>query len=131
MNVNARLKEIKGDPDAKEEAQMLKSWLKLNDAESDLKKKIKDAESKLDKAAYEKYPDLTADEIKALAVDDKWLAAVQSVIEDEMDRISHSLAERVRTLADRYEFPLPELIARVANLEARVNIHLERMGYPQ
>ncbi|KPM17631.1 type I restriction-modification protein subunit M [Citromicrobium sp. JL31] len=131
VNVNARLKEIKGDPDAKEEAQMLKSWLKLNDAESDLKKKIKDAESKLDKAAYEKYPDLTADEIKALAVDDKWLAAVQSVIEDEMDRISHSLAERVRTLADRYEFPLPELIARVANLEARVNIHLERMGYPQ
>ena len=60
-NVNARLKEIKGDPEAKEEAQVLKSWLKLNDAESDLKKRINDAEAKLDKAAYEKYPSLTVD----------------------------------------------------------------------
>lgn len=130
-NVNARLKEIKGDPEAKEETQVLKSWLKLNDAESDLKKKIKDAEAKLDKAAYEKYPALSGDEIRALAVDDKWLTTVQAMIEGEMDRISNSLAERVCTLAERYEFPLPEVTARVANLESRVNRHLERMGYPQ
>lgn len=128
-NVNTRLKEIKGDPEAKEEAQVLKSWLKLNDAESDLKKKIKDAEAKLDKAAYQTYPDLTADEIKALAVDDKWLAAVQSMIEDEMDHVSHSLAERVRILAERYDEPLPEIVERVANLDSKVNQHLERMGF--
>jgi type I restriction enzyme M protein len=128
-NVNTRLKEIKGDPEAKEEAQVLKSWLKLNDAESDLKKKIKDAEAKLDKAVYEKYPALTVDEIKVLAVDDKWLAAVQSMIEHEMDRVSHSLAERVRVLAERYEAPLPEIASRVANLESKVGQHLERMGF--
>jgi len=130
-NVNARLKEIKGDPEAKEEAQVLKSWLKLNDAESDLKKRINDAEAKLDKAAYEKYPSLTVDEIKALAIDDKWLSSVQAMIEEEMDRISHSLAERLRALAARYECPLPETAARVANLEARVHRHLDRMGYRQ
>lgn len=128
-NVNTRLKEIKGDPEAKEEAQVLKSWLKLNDAESDLKKKIKDAEAKLDKAVYEKYPALTVDEIKVLAVDDKWLAAVQAMIEHEMDRVSHSLAERVRVLAERYEAPLPEIASRVANLESKVGQHLERMGF--
>src|SRR5690606_36962650 len=98
-------------------------------AESDLKKKIKDAEAKLDKAAYEKYPTLAVTEIKALAVDDKWLSAVQSMIEDEMDRISHSLAERVRVLAERYEAPLPELAARVASLDSKVGQHLERMGF--
>src|SRR5690606_31038299 len=68
-NVNARIKEIKGDPEAMDEAQVLKSWLKLNDAESSGKKKIKDAEAKLDKAAYEKDPALTVDEIKALTVE--------------------------------------------------------------
>lgn len=128
-NVNARLKEIKGDPEAKEEEQALRAWLKFSNAESDLKKQIKDAEAKLDKAAYEKYPMLTVDEIKALTVDDKWLAAVQVMIEDEMDRISHSLAERVRTLAERYELRLPEIAARVTNLESKVNQHLERMGF--
>jgi type I restriction enzyme M protein len=128
-NVNARLKEIKGDPEAREEAQVLKNWLKLNDAEGDLKKKVKDAEAKLDEAAYEKYRSLTVDEIKALAVDDKWLAKVQAMIEGEMDRISHSLAERVRLLAERYEAPLPEIASRVANLESKVSRHLERMGY--
>lgn len=128
-NVNARLKEIKGDPDAAEEEAALKSWLKLSSREGDLKKQIKEAEAVLDKAAYGKYPELTIEEIKALAVDDKWLSAVQALIEDEMDRISLSLAERVIVLAERYDLALPEIAARVANLETKVNQRLERMGY--
>lgn len=128
-NVNARLKEIKGDVDAKDEEQALKKWLKLSNTEADLKKQIKDIEAKLDKAAYKKYPTLTVGEIKALTVYDKWLNAVQFMIDDEMDRISHSLAERVLILAERYEFRLPEIRERVANLEEKVNQHLERMGF--
>lgn len=128
-NVNAQLKEIKGDPEAQDEEQVLKKWLKLFNTESDLKKQIKDAGAKLDKSAYKKYPALTVDEIKALAVDDKWLAAVRGLIEEEMDRISHSLAERVLILAERYELRLPEIAERVANHESRVNQHLERMGF--
>jgi len=128
-NINARLKEIKGDPEAREEEQALKNWLKLFNAESNLKKQIKEAEAALDKVAYKKYPALTIDEIKALAVDDKWLAAVQVMIEDEMDRISHSLAERVLTLAERYDMRLPEIATRVANLESKVNQHFEQMGF--
>jgi type I restriction enzyme M protein len=128
-NVSARLKEIKGDADAAEEEAALKKWLTLCNRESDLKKRIKEAEAALDKVAYEKYPKLTVEEIEALAVDDKWLSAVQSRIEDEMDRISHALAERVVVLAERYDLPLPEVAERVANLEAKVNQHLERMGF--
>jgi type I restriction enzyme M protein len=128
-NVNVRLKEIKGDADAAEEEAALKAWLKLTNTESDLKKRIKETESALDKAAYAKFPELTVEEIKALTVDDKWLSAVQAMIEDEMDRISHALAERVLVLAERYEFRLPEITERVANLETKVNQHLERMGF--
>ena len=74
-NVAARLKEIKGDKEAKDEAAVLNEWLKLSNEEADLKKQLKDAEADLDAKAYAKYPKLTEAEIKTLVVDDKWLAA--------------------------------------------------------
>lgn len=128
-NVNARLKEIKGDPDSRDEAKVLKEWLALSKQESDLKKNIKDAEAELDAAAYAQYPRLTKDEIKALVVDDKWIATLDRDIHGEMDRISQSLTKRVRELAERYDTPLPELTVQVVALEGRVNGHLERMGF--
>ncbi len=36
---------------------------------------------------------------------------------------------RMKELAERYEAPLPQMVDRVAELEARVNGHLERMGF--
>jgi type I restriction enzyme M protein len=128
-NVAARLKEIKSDKDAKDEAAVLNDWLKLNTDESDLKKKLKEAEADLDAKAYAHYPKLTEAEIKALVVDDKWLAALDKDIHGEMDRISQALTQRVKELAERYETPLPRMVGRVAELEAKVNRHLERMGF--
>ena len=43
-NVTERLKEIKGDKDATDEAAALNDWLKLNTEEADLKKRLKEAE---------------------------------------------------------------------------------------
>ncbi len=128
-NVAARLREIKGDKDAKDEAAVLSEWLKLNDEEADLKKRLKEAEAALDAQAYAKYPKLTEPEIKTLVVDDKWLAALDAAIHGEMDRVSQQLTQRVKELAERYETPLPKLTERVAELEAKVNRHLERMGF--
>nr|WP_249812466.1 type I restriction-modification system subunit M [Bradyrhizobium sp. 146] len=127
--VGARLKEIKGDKDAAEEGVVLDKWLTLNEQEADLKKRLKEAEATLDAKAYQQYPKLTENEIKALAVDDKWLAALDADIHGEMDRISQALAQRVRTLAERYETPMPELASLVADLDVKVNAHLERMGF--
>jgi type I restriction enzyme M protein len=62
-------------------------------------------------------------------VEDKWLAALDTAIHGEMDRISQALTQRVKELAERYEAPLPQMADRVAELEARVNRHLERMGF--
>jgi len=62
-------------------------------------------------------------------VDDKWLAALDKDIHGEMDRISQALTQRVKELAERYEVPLPQMVGRVAELEAKVNRHLERMGF--
>jgi type I restriction enzyme M protein len=128
-NVTARLKEIKGDKSAKEEATVLNEWLRLSAREAELKKVIKEAEAALDLAAYKKYPSLSEAEIKVLVVDDKWLAKIDARIHGEMDRISQALTQRARMLAERYESRLSDIVANVAVLEAKVNKHLMRMGF--
>ncbi|MEY4729445.1 MAG: hypothetical protein RL020_603 [Pseudomonadota bacterium] len=128
-NVAARLKEIKGDKNAKDEIAVLNAWLKLNTEETDLKKKLKDTEADLDAKAYTRYPKLTEAEIKSLVVDDKWLAVLDKEIHGEMDRVSQALTQRVKELAERYETPLPQMLSRMAELEANVNHHLQKMGF--
>jgi type I restriction enzyme M protein len=128
-SVTARLKELNDEGGEPEEIKVLNEWLKRNKRETALKKQIKEAEAALDKAARQKYPTLSEAEIKALIVDDKWLARLEADIQGEMDRISQALSEPIRTLAERYEFPMPELANQVANLEAKVKGHLDKMGF--
>ena len=127
--VAARLKEIKGDPDAVDEAGVLNGWLALSTDEADLKKRLKGAETALDVQAYARYPKLTEDEIKTLVVGDKWLATLDDAIHGEMERVSRQLTSRVKELAERYEAPLPEMAGRVAESEAKVDKHLAAMGF--
>ena len=68
-------------------------------------------------------------EIKTLAVEDKWIAALDKAVHGEMDRISQMLTRRVAELAERYEIPMPQMSDRATELEAKVNRHLERMGF--
>lgn len=128
-NVSARLKDIKGDREAKDEVAVLNGWLKLSNEEADLKKRLKEAESLLDSKVYYHYPKLTEEDIKTLVVEDKWLSSLDTAIHGEMDRISQSLTQRVKELAERYETPMPQMTDRVAELEAKVNRQLERMGF--
>ena len=128
-NVVSRLREIRGDKEALDEAAALNEWLTLSEQESGLKKFVKEAEAALDAEAHGHYPQLTESDIQTLVVDDKWLGALDAVIHGEMDRISQSLTQRVKELAERYETPLPDMVSRVADLEASVNRHLERMGF--
>jgi len=128
-SVTRRLKEIIADNEAKDEGAALNEWLKLSNKEGDLNKQLKDAEADLDAKAYAKYPKLTDADIQTLVVEDKWLAALDAAIRSEMDRVSQSLAQRLKQLAERYETPMPQMVKRVAELEGKVNRHLERMGF--
>jgi type I restriction enzyme M protein len=127
--VSAKLKEIKGDPEAVGEAAVLRDWLKLKTDEADFKKRLKAAEKELDDRVYAQYPKLSESEIKTLVVDDKWIAALEAAIHSELDRISQSLTQRVKELAERYATPLPQMVDRVTELEAKVNAHLQKMGF--
>ncbi|MGH9834165.1 MAG: N-6 DNA methylase [Blastocatellia bacterium] len=129
--VAARLRDLRfenGESSSDEKA-ALEKYLELCDQQADLKRALREAEDKLDAAAYAKYPALTEAEIKTLVVDDKWLAALDAAIHGEMDRISQTLTQRVKELAERYENPLPQQASRVDELEQEVNRHLERMGF--
>jgi len=128
-SVAARLKEIKADKDADDERAALTKWQKLSEAEADLKTRLRELEAELDGKALKKYPKLTEAEIKALVVDDKWLARVEEDVHGEIVRISDALSTRVRELAERYETPMPRIVQHVVDLERKVQVHLERMGF--
>lgn len=76
-----------------------------------------------------KYPKLSENEIKRLAVDDKWLAALAGAVQGELGRVSHKVASRIRQLAEPYAIPLPRLVEDVQASRARVDEHLRKMGF--
>ena len=129
--VKARLKELakEGGDLNDDEAKVLGKYLQLCESEGKLNRDLAAKEDTLDTLAYAKYPTLSEVEIKGLVVDDKWLAALDAAIHSEMDRVSQALTARVKELAERYDTPLPRLTNRVAELETKVNRHLERMGF--
>ena len=127
--VKARLRDIGKDPDYTEERQALEDYVALLEQQADAKARLKSAQEDLDAKLDAKYPKLTEAEIKTLAVDNKWLAALDKDIHGEMDRISQRLTQRVKELAERYETPMPQMVGSVAELEAKVNRHLEKMGF--
>jgi type I restriction enzyme M protein len=105
--VKERIREVARDPDAAEELRVLRQWLAINESIAALKKKLRESEAALDRLAYEKYPTLSETEIKALVVDDKWMARLSASVQGELDRVSQTLTGRIRELAERYATPLP------------------------
>ncbi|MCP4372349.1 MAG: type I restriction endonuclease, partial [Deltaproteobacteria bacterium] len=66
---------------------------------------------------------------KTIVVDKKWMHSMEQRIRSEMDNISHRLTQRINELAERYETPLPQMEHEVNELTAKVDEHLERMGF--
>jgi type I restriction enzyme M protein len=127
--VNARLREIRRDPDAAEERAVLQEWLQLSEEEASTKKALKAAEAELDDQAYGRYDSLTDAEVRELVVEGKWLTTLEQAVAAEVERVSQALTGRLKELGERYGKALPQISERVEELEARVARHLERMGF--
>ncbi len=127
-SVKARLAEIADDADADDERKMLKAYAALMEQEASASKQAKDAQKALDVKVAAKYGVLSEAETKTLVVDDKWLARIGADVQSELERVSQALTGRVRELAERYATPLPQLIADVDALAAKVDEHLKKMG---
>lgn len=126
--VKDRIAEIGDDADSADERAVLQQWQQLSTREAALKKTVKALEGELDQQAYEQYASLGEAEVKTLVVQDKWLAHLQADVQQELERISQTLAQRIRELAERYETPLPKLEDDVATISAKVESHLKKMG---
>jgi type I restriction enzyme M protein len=123
-----RMKEIKGDSDFEDEMAVLKQAQKLLDQESDLASSIKSKQLELDKKTVSHYAKLSVDEIKELVVCDKWFARLSADVVGEVERVTQSLATRVKELEERYANPMPQLTKKVDDYSMRVEAHLKKMG---
>jgi len=123
-SVNSRLK-LATDS---EEVTALKQLLAYFDAEANAKKLLKEAQEALDKAVFEHYPTLDEKAIKTLLIEDKWHATLQGRIEDEIERITAQLANRIKELDERYAEPLSQIVDEVETISQKVQAHLQAMG---
>lgn len=128
-NVSKRLKEIAKNKDVKEEIEVLKKYLDLTERITKANNEIKVEANTLDKMVLNQYKILTEAEVKNIVVDSKWMKAMEKAIEGEMERISQRLTGRIKELMERYENTLPAINRDLANLEAKVNAHLSKMGF--
>jgi type I restriction enzyme M protein len=128
-NAQKRLKEIKGDKEFSDEQKALEAFLILAEKKADTEKKIKDEQKALEKKVWDKYSALSIDEIKTIVVDDKWMATMYANVQSDMQRISQRLTQRIKELAERYEYTMPQLTNEVKAFEEKINNHLRKMEY--
>lgn len=128
-SVKALYKEKKKSVLAKEEAQVFENYIALQEALAQTNAFIKKQKTKIEKAVTEIYPTLSEKEIKHLVVEKKWLHNLENALHAETDRISQTLSQRIKELAERYRETLGELEAQTKDSEAKVKLHLQKMGY--
>lgn len=128
-SVQKRIKEIKDVADFADELAELKKYFALLEEEAEAKKAIKKAENELERQVLAKYPSISLKEIKTLVVERKWMDALESVVQGEVDMCSQVLTGRVRELAQRYAVPMPAITAKVEQLNAKVDSDLQKMGF--
>ncbi len=125
-----RLKELgKPNPENKAELAVLNQYLSSLEQEAEVKITIPKLQKELEVKVIKQYPLLTLEQIKTHVVTDKWFLTMEQTIKTEMERISQRLTQRVRELAERYATPLPDLTKNVEDLEKKVSIHLQKMGF--
>jgi type I restriction enzyme M protein len=112
----------------KDEIKALKECKELIENEAKLKKELKDAVDELNLIVFKKYPTLSIEDIKIIVIEDKWLNNISSQIKDEINRVTTSLANRIKTLEERYNEPLKTIENDVNKLSSKVENHLKAMG---
>ena len=126
--IRARLEAVGRNAMDPEERQALERWIALIESETEARKLFRAAQGKLDRQVLARYDTLTDPELKAVVVDDKWLAAIKNATVGENRRVMRQFVERLRKLQQRYDAALPEIQRDVDALAMIVHDHLQRMG---
>jgi len=111
-----------------DEIKILKECKTLIENEAKAKKELKVATDKLNLEVFKKYPTLSIEDIKIIVIEDKWLKHISTKIDDEINRVTTSLVNRIKTLEERYKEPLKTIESDVKDLSSKVENHLKAMG---
>jgi type I restriction enzyme M protein len=123
------LKDDESDTSLTDAIELSREYLQVCTMEAAQKKLVKDAETDLDTKAYHHYPKLTEDDIKALVIEDKWMATLKGRVDESLEQIGQSLSGRLIELGNRYGQTLPELEKTVESISSQVESHLKTMGF--
>jgi type I restriction enzyme M protein len=127
-NIKKRVKGLNKKKDA-EEIAVLEQYLSIKEEISETKRVLKVLKYELLIKITEKYPKLTEKEIKRLVIEKKWFATLANRLDGEMQRISQNLTAGITALSERYAETLPQMDIAIADLESKVNAHLQKMGF--
>ena len=98
-DLQLKIKELQANTvDFKEDLDILEKYLWLLDEQGKVKKQIKGKEKELDDKLLIKYAELTAEDVKRLVVEEKWLSRLEENINDELDNIILNLKTRIKEL---------------------------------
>lgn len=122
------LKENKGNKDEQEGLELGTQLLGLFEKEANLKKEVKDKQTKLDELTLDRFTKLTENEVRELVIEDKWITSIKNLIQTEIDSISQRLTTRIKELGERYDTKLGALASETQSLESKVSEHLQKMG---
>lgn len=128
-SVKKQIQNLKFENDLDEEYELLEKYLEVLEMETSSNRLVRNAEAELDLMVSKQYEKLDIEEIKTLVIDDKWMTTLETAIKAEIERIAQNLTQRIKTLAERYETPLPQIAGMVEDLESKVSQHLAKMGF--
>ena len=111
-----------------EELEALKKCLAMLNAQSSSKSAVKKATDELNQLVFEKIPNIPEAEMKDLIINDKWFSKIKAQIIEEIERTTQQLANRVKTLEERYSETLLDLNNDVKKYNDLVEGHLKKMG---
>lgn len=121
-------KERKSGNASKEELKYIKNYVDTQEALGGISKLIKIAKENLEGKVVAQYPLLTEAEIKDMVINHKWTPVLQQALQNEQEKLSQNLTQRIKELADRYATSLPQLAVRLSEVETKVLSHLQKMG---
>ena len=76
----------------------------------------------------DKYSSLSADDIRNLVIDKKWIAEIINRCNAEIQNVTESITGSISILNDRYMTTLPEIESTVNDLRVTVSGYLKSMG---
>jgi type I restriction enzyme M protein len=128
LKINGLIEKAPANPQF-QEILIIREFIDTQVLISEKKSVIKEKDKALDQKCLAKYPTLTEAEVKHLVIEHKWMDAIGMAIHNEIERISQTLTQRVKELAERYETTLPQAESRMEELEKKVSGHLQKMGF--